>query len=110
MNILKFLKNDIVYVFVISLMIGLVLGFSCPNSCSAKVKIFFHNIYVKFHPEVQKDTKTVIIETATKNIKDVPQNSIFEEPKKENKFLLFVKKVFVKENKKEMTINDIVVE
>lgn len=110
MNIQKFLKNDILYVFVVSLMIGLVLGFCCPNSYSANVKMFFHNIYVKFHPDTQKDTKTIIIETATKNIKDIPQNSIFEEPKKENKFLLFVKRVFVKEKKKEMTIEDIVVD
>lgn len=110
MKISKLLKNDILYVFVISLLMGLVLGFCCPNQYSAKFKIFMHNIYVKFHPEIQKDTRTIILETATKNIKDVPQNNIFEEPKKENGFLLFIKKVFVKEKKKEMTINDIVVE
>ena len=110
MKISKLLKNDILYVFVISLLMGLVLGFCCPKQYSAKFKIFMHNIYVKFHPEIQKDTRTIILETAIKNIKDVPQNNIFEEPKKENGFLLFIKKVFVKEKKKEMTINDIVVE
>lgn len=110
MKITNLLKNDILYVFVISLLIGLVLGFCCPNQGFVRFKIFMHNIYVKFHPDIHKDTKTIILETATKNVKNVPQNSIFEEPKKENGFLLFVKKVFVKEKKKEMTINDIVIE
>lgn len=104
MKITDILKNDILYIFVVSLMIGLVLGFCCPKECSAKFKIFMQNVYIKFHPECQKDSRTIIIEKVSKSTNDLPQTSIFEEPKKENQFLLFVKKVFVKEKKTEMTI------
>lgn len=79
MKFVNFLKNDILYIFVISLLVGLILGFCTPRKYYAKFQIFMHNMYIKHHPEVKKDAKTLIIETATKNTKKVPQTSIFED-------------------------------
>lgn len=79
MKISNLLKNDIFYIFIVSLMIGLILGFCTPRKYYVKFQMFMHDIYIKHHPEVKKDAKTIIIETATKNVKKVPQTSIFEE-------------------------------
>ena len=46
--------------------------------------------------------KTIIIESARKDLDKLPQTSIFEEKKKENKFILYIKRLF---NKKDSSFN-----
>lgn len=98
MKLKKLLKNDLVYIFIISLLTGLIIGVCCPEKYSAQFKIFIHNIYLKLHPEVLKDSKTIIIESARKDLDKLPQTSIFEEKKKENKFILYIKRLFNKKD------------
>ena len=64
------------------------------------------DMYIKVHPEVKKDSKTIIIDQVTKNTHNVPQKDIFEAPKKENKLVIFIKRVYGEEKPKRETIYD----
>jgi hypothetical protein len=49
------------------------------------------------------------MDRVTKDTPNLPQKNIFEQPqKKENGFILFIKKVFVKKQDKPQTINDFI--
>jgi hypothetical protein len=103
MKLSNIFKNDLFYIFVISLLVGLIIGVVT----SKQIQIALHEIYQKFHPEISKDSKTIIIERATKDLEQIPETSIFETPvKKENSVILFVKKIFVKENNSLPTIDN----
>lgn len=109
MKIFRFIKSDIFYVFIVSLLLGLIIGFVAPSKYYAEFRIFVHKLYLKFNPDVKKDSKTIILETTSKSLEELPQNSIFDKPKKkDNKFVLFIKQV-IETNKKpqEETINNI---
>jgi hypothetical protein len=98
-----FNKDSAATIF-IALLLGLLLGvlYNTPYSIGIRTKI--HNIVHKFNPE--KDSKSIIIEKATKDISPLPQKSIFEEPQKENRFILFIKRVFTNKQEQTKTIND----
>lgn len=92
-----------------AMLLGVVLGKFCPSNIHLQTATFFHNIYVKLHPESQKDTKTIIMERATKDIKTYTGNDIFEEPqKKENNFIIFIKKIFHKNTKNDTNLDLII--
>ena len=77
-----------------AMLLGVVLGKFCPSNIHLQTATFFHNIYVKIHPESQKDTKTIII---------------FEEPqKKKNNFIIFIKKIFHKNTKNDTNLDLII--
>ena len=108
MKLFRFLKNDIFYVFIVSLLLGLIIGVVAPSKHYAELRIFIHKLYLKFNPNAEKDSKTIILETASKSLDELPQNSIFDKPKKKNKVILFIKQI-IESNKKpqEDTINNI---
>ncbi|MCM1265710.1 MAG: hypothetical protein NC200_05880 [Candidatus Gastranaerophilales bacterium] len=103
-------KSDYIYIIIVSLLLGLTLGLVCPKKCSIAFRTTLHKIYIKFHPESQKDTKTIIIERATKDTPNLPQYDIFEEPtKKENSFIKYIKKIFIKkDNEQSQSIHDVI--
>lgn len=99
-------NNELIFIAFLFLLIGLVIGVFFQSGYSIGMRTFFHQIYIKFHPETQKDSKTIIIEQVTKNTSTIPQNSIFDKPeKKENKFILIIKRIFPAKEKPK-TIND----
>lgn len=93
----------------IALLLGMFLGVFFKSSYSIGIRTFFHNIYVKLHPEITKDSKTIIMDRVTKDTPNLPQNDIFEEPaQKENGFIKIIKKVFIHKQKEKQTIDDII--
>lgn len=114
MKNIKMFSLDMLIIILSALLIGLFIGFWCPANIKIQVQTAYNNIYIKFHPESQMDTQTIIINKATKNIENLPQNDIFETPpKKENDFILFIKKLFKpksKEVQKPVTIHDKVID
>jgi hypothetical protein len=101
---------DIVFIVVVALCVGMAIGRFCPPSCTLGVRTFCQKLYVKFHPDSQKDTKTIIIDRETSGIPNLPHNDIFEQPeKKDCAFVKYVKQLFNRKSKeKPQTINDIV--
>ena len=94
---------------VIALLLGVFLGVFFQTSYSLGIRTFFHNVYVKLHPEINKDSKTIIIDRVTKDTPNLPQNDIFEEPeKKENGFIKIIKKVFIHKDKEQTTIHNVI--
>ena len=94
-----FLSYNTIIIILSAMLIGVLIGRFCPQNVSIQIHSTIQKIYLAFHPNAKKDSKTIIMEVATKNSQFIPQNSIYEEPtKKENKFILFFKKVF--KNKK----------
>ncbi len=92
-----------------AMLLGVVLGKFCPSNIHLQTATFFHNIYVKIHPESQKDTKTIIMERATKDIQTYTGNDIFEEPqKKKNNFIIFIKKIFHKNTQNDTNLDLII--
>ena len=99
-----FLSYNTIIIILSAMLIGIICGRFCPQNISVQIHSTIQNIYLAFHPDAKKDTKTIIMEVATKNTQNLPQYDIFEKPtKKENKFILFFKKVF--KNKKNSDIN-----
>ena len=90
----------------IALLIGMLLGVFYNTKYSIGLRTYFHEVYTKLHPEVKKDSKTIIIEQVTKNSQNIPQKDIFEKPERENKFFTVIKKIFVKPEQKTETIFD----
>ncbi len=110
MKNIKFVSIDMLIIILSGLLIGLVFGVMSPVNIKMRVQTFYSNLYIKFHPESQMDTQTIIINKVTKNSVLTPQNDIFEMPvKKENQIILFVKNLF-KQNKqpkeKPLSIHD----
>ena len=103
-------RSDFIYVIIISLLLGMIFGYSCPTKYSSAFKSTLHKIYIKFHPESQKDTHTIILERVTKDTPNLPQYDIFEEPvQKENNFILYIKKIFGKKAEKQpASIHDMI--
>lgn len=86
---------DAILTITLALLVGLTIGMLIPSKFSISSKVFFHNILRNLNPDSQKDSQTLIMEKVTKDTPNLPQNSIFEEPeKKENGFILYIKKVF----------------
>ena len=107
----KFLDDDSIIVIILALLVGFIAGIIIQSEIFMPVRLFFHNVYTKLNPDSKKDSYTLIIENVTKSSPNLPQKNIFEEPaKKENGFVLYVKKVFAKNKKteKRQTINDFV--
>lgn len=97
MKKVSFFTLDTLVIITTALIFGIALGLICPSQYSMAFRTTIHNIYIKLHPESKKDTRTIIMEKATKDIPNLPQNSIFEEPQpKENNFILYLKKIFSK--------------
>lgn len=102
-----FLSLNTLIIILSAMLLGVIIGRICPQNIHIQTATFFHNIYIKLHPDSQKDTKTIIIDSATKDIPIYSGNNIFEKPqKKENKYKRFIKKV-LHENKKENNNIDI---
>lgn len=106
---MKDINWDIVYIFIFSLLFGFFIGVIFKTPYTLGIKTFFHNISVKLNPDSQKDSKTLIIDRVTKDTENIPQNSIFEEPKKkDNNFIIIIKRLFHKQKEKSPTIHDAV--
>ena len=101
---------DAILTVILALLIGAAIGLLIPSKASIATRIFFHNIFVKLNPDSQKDSHTLIMENVTKDTPNLPEKSIFEEPqKKDNGFILYIKKVFTKkDSEKPKTITDYV--
>jgi len=94
----KFFDENTVIIVIIALFIGFIAGKFIPSGVFMPVRLFFHNIYVKLNPDSQKDSKTLIMEKVSGDIY-LPQKSIFDEPvKKENKAVLYIKRILKKED------------
>ena len=108
---MKNINWDLVYIFIFSFLFGISIGIIFKTPYTLGIKTFFHDIYVKLNPDLQKDSKTLIIERATKDTKALPQNSIFEEPqKKDNKFIIIIKRVFKNKEETRPSIHDAVIQ
>jgi hypothetical protein len=112
MKNIKFLSYDFLMIIVLALLIGLVLGRLCPTGVSMGYRTFCQKLYIKFHPDSQKDTKTIIMEKALKDTPSLPKTDIFEEPQtKDSSFVQYVKHIFVKkQTDSPKTIHDIVLQ
>ena len=66
-----------------------------------------HKIYLKINPNTEKDSKTIILEKVSGDINELPQKDIFEKPAKENRFVIFLKKLFTQKIDKQETIDTI---
>lgn len=98
---------DTLLVIAVALTLGMLIGIFYHSQYSLGMRTFFHKMYLKINPDSQKDSKTLIMDKVTKDTPNLPQNDIFEQPaKKDNGFILFIKKVFVKKENKPQTIND----
>ena len=102
----KFLSYNTIILILSAMLIGVLFGRYCPQNISIQIHTTIQKIYLAFHPDAKKDSKTIIMEYATKNSQYIPQNSIFEEPKKENKIIVFIKNIFSKSNNSKKTIYD----
>ena len=97
-------NKDSAATILIALLLGLLLGVLFNTSYSVGIRTKLHNIYSKYNPE--KDSKTMIMDRATKDILPLPQNSIFDEPEREHKIILLIKRFFDKKTEQNKTIND----
>ncbi len=105
----ELISLDTVLVIAVALMLGMLIGIFYHSPYSVGLRTLIHNIYLKTHPNIEKDSKTLIMDRVTKDTPNLPQKNIFEQPqKKENGFILFIKKVFVKKQDKPQTINDFI--
>ncbi len=101
---------DAYLTIIIALLLGMFAGVFFQTKYSLGIKTFFHNVYIKLNPDSQKDSKTLILERVTKDTPNLPQKDIFEEPeKKDNPFVLYIKRIFINKNEKTHTIHDIVI-
>ena len=104
---MKDINWDIVYIFIFSLLLGVLIGVLFKTPYTLGIKAYFHDICVKLNPNLQKDSRTLIIDRVTKDTKPLPKNSIFEVPeKKDNNLIVIIKRVFNKHKEKEPTIHD----
>jgi len=93
-------NNENFLTVLIALLLGLFLGVMWNTRFSTGVKTYFHDIYIKINPDAKKTSHELIIDRVNKDLPNLPQNSIFEQPeKKENKIILFVKKIFLNRQK-----------
>ena len=101
-------KSDIVFIIIFCLLLGFFIGILFKTPYTLEIKTFFHNINLKLNPDIQKDSKTLIIDNVTKDSKSIDYKNIFDEPKeKENKYIIIFKRLFKKKHKK-TTINDVI--
>ncbi len=102
-------KSDIVFIIIFCLLLGFFIGILFKTPYTLGIKTFFHNISVKLNPDTQKDSKTLIIDKATKDAKSIDYKNIFDEPKtKENKFIIIIKRIFNKK-KHQTTIDNVII-
>lgn len=105
----ELISLDTVLVIAIALTLGMLIGIFYHSQYSIGIRTFIHDVYVKTHPNIEKDSKTLIMDRVTNDTPNLPEKDIFEQPqKKENGFILFIKKVFVKKQDKPQTINDFI--
>lgn len=102
----KFISYNTIIIILSAMLIGVLFGRYCPQNISIQIHTTIQKIYLVFHPDAKKDSKTIIMEYATKNSQYIPQNNIFEEQKKENKIIVFIKKIFSKSDDLTKTIYD----
>lgn len=94
---------------IIALLLGVFLGVFYQTQYSIGLRTFVHNMYVKMHPEINKDSKSIIMDRVTKDTPALPQKDIFEEPaKEENGIIKIIKKVFIRKDKEQTTIHNVV--
>jgi len=96
-------------IFLSALAVGMLAGEFCPACVHIYFRTVIHNVYVKFHPDSQKDTKTIIMEKTTKGIPDYTGTGIFDEPaKKDSGFVYVIKKVLHSDKKEQDNLNLII--
>ena len=66
-----------VIVTAVSLILGYLIGCAIPSEFKVSTNVFLNKIYVKFHPDTQKDMKTIIMEKAGKNLMKYENESIY---------------------------------
>lgn len=94
------LDKDTLFILFISLLLGLFIGVFFQSGYSVGLRTLYHKIYLKFHPEVQKDTKTIIIDKVSEDNIRIPQTDIFEDmSEKDNKLIIILKKIFTPSKK-----------
>lgn len=97
-----------ILIILICLFVGLFIGRAVPQNLSVSIQSFAQELYLKFHPDSQKDTQTLIRERVMKDTVYTPTENIFEEQKR----IGFVQKIKLFFNKKDKsqeqnTINNI---
>lgn len=102
----NFFDKEILLTILLALLLGMFLGVFYNTKYSIPLRTFMHNMYIKSHPEIKDDSKTIIINKVSGKFSSLPQKDIFESKNNDNKFIMFIRKIFSKPVEKEKTIFD----